>query len=127
MREGETIRVRTSLPHRIELLKSEYGHFLADATLLLECLRPLVALHGKAAFSRWQTLAERGDWDTLVGELLESHYDPLYRRSMARHFANDGPGTSFSLRNPSTAGFASLVADVLAADDEPRMTALERR
>ena len=127
MREGETIRVRTSLPHRIALLKSEYGHFLADATLLLERLRPLVTLHGKAAFSRWQTLAESGDWDTLVGELLESHYDPLYRRSTARHFASDGAGTAFSLRSPSTAGFASLAADVLAAGDEPRMTALEQR
>jgi tRNA 2-selenouridine synthase len=127
MHEGDTIRVRTSLPDRIELLKSEYGHFLADPPLLLERLRPLVALHGKATFSRWQTLAERGDWDTLVGELLESHYDPLYRRSMARHFAADEPGRSFSLRNPSTAGFASLAADVLAAGDEPRTTELERR
>ena len=55
--------VRTPLPQRIALLKSEYGHFLQDPTLLLERLRPLVPLHGKSAFARWETLAAGGNWD----------------------------------------------------------------
>jgi tRNA 2-selenouridine synthase len=126
IREGETIDVRTDLQHRIALLKSEYAHFLDDATLLLERLRPLVPLHGKAALSRWETLASSGDWDALIGELLEAHYDPLYRRSMTRHFTIGGPGTSFSLRDPSAAAFAALAADVLAASGEPRAAALEQ-
>jgi tRNA 2-selenouridine synthase len=127
MHDGETITVRTPLSQRIALLKSEYGHFLQDPTLLLERLRPLVALHGKAAFARWETLAANGDWDALIGELLEAHYDPLYGRSMARHFPAAGPSAVFGLRDPSPAGFAALAADVLAASDDARTAVLEQR
>jgi tRNA 2-selenouridine synthase len=127
MHDGETITVRTPLPQRIALLKSEYGHFLQDPALLLERLRPLVPLHGKAAFARWETLATGGDWDALIGELLEAHYDPLYGRSMARHFPAAGPSAVFGLRDPSAAGFAALAADVLAASDDSRTVLLEQR
>jgi tRNA 2-selenouridine synthase len=127
MRDGETLMLRTPLPHRTALLKCEYGHFLENPALLLERLHPLVALHGKAAFSRWESLAAGGDWDALIAELLEAHYDPLYGRSMARHFPAAGADAMFSLRDPSTAGFAALAADILAASDEPRTAALEPR
>jgi tRNA 2-selenouridine synthase len=89
-------------------------------------LRPLVALHGKAAFARWETLAASGDWDALIGQLLEAHYDPLYRRSMTRHFPAAGPSAVFGLRDPSPAGFGALAADVLAASDDSRTAALEQ-
>ena len=45
---------------------------------------------------------------------------------MTRHFALGHPGASFSLRDPSTAGFAALAADVLAMSGELRTAALER-
>ena len=127
MHGGETITLRTTLPHRLALLKSEYGHFLENPTLLLDRLRPLIVLRGKAAFARWETLAARGDWDALIGELLEGHYDPLYRRSMSRHFPTTGTSAAFSLRDPSKAAFAALAADVLAASDELPTAALEQR
>jgi len=127
MHDGETIFVRTPLPQRIALLKSEYGHFLQDPTLLLERLRPLVPLHGKAAFARWETLAAAGDWDALIGELLQAHYDPLYGRSMARHFPAASPRAVFGLHDPSAEGFAALAADVLAACDDARTELLEQR
>jgi len=126
MHDGETIILRTPLSERIALLKSEYRHFLQSPALLLDRLRPLVEFHGKAAFARWETLAASGDWDALIGELLESHYDPLYGRSMARHFPAAGPSAVFGLRDPSPAGFAALAADVLAASDDSRMAVMER-
>jgi len=127
MHDGETIIVRTPLPHRIALLKSEYGHFLQNPAQLLERLRPLVPLHGKSAFARWETLAASADWDALIGELLEAHYDPLYGRSMARHFPATNPRAVFGLRDPSAAGFAALAAEVLAACDDARTAVLEQR
>ena len=127
MHQGETIDMRTALPHRIALLKSEYAHFLADPALLLARLRPLLELHGKAAFSRWEALATSGDWDALIAELLEAHYDPLYRRSMARHFDAGAAATACSLRDPSPAAFAALAAEVLAASEQPWTAALEPR
>jgi tRNA 2-selenouridine synthase len=86
MRGAECVRVALPHPLRIELLKSEYAHFLADHAELSRRLRHLVPLHGKATVARWADAAKAGDWDTLVGELLATHYDPTYTRSIARNF-----------------------------------------
>ncbi|MGH8714897.1 MAG: tRNA 2-selenouridine(34) synthase MnmH, partial [Casimicrobiaceae bacterium] len=127
MHAGTRIVVRTSLPQRIALLKTEYRHFLDNPALLVERLRPLLPLHGKAPLARWEAMAAGGDWDALVGELLELHYDPLYRRSLARHFPMAGDDAVFEVCDVSAAGFATLAADMLAAIDEARAAPLERR
>ena len=86
MRGAECIRVDTPQALRVELLKDEYAHFLADAPALSARLAHLVPLHGRRTIERWAAAAAAGDWDTLVAELLVSHYDPTYARSMARNF-----------------------------------------
>ncbi|HEY2863133.1 MAG TPA: tRNA 2-selenouridine(34) synthase MnmH [Casimicrobiaceae bacterium] len=126
MRAGAAIVVHTPLPQRVALLKSEYAHFLRCPVPLLERLRPLIALYGRAAYARWEALAKGGEWDALIGELLETHYDPLYGRSLARHFAAAVPSAAFNLRDCSPSGFASLAAEVLAASDERRTVEMGR-
>ena len=32
-------------------------------------------------------MARAGDWAGVFGELMQQHYDPLYNRSMDRHYA----------------------------------------
>jgi tRNA 2-selenouridine synthase len=86
MRAARCVRVETPLALRVELLKVEYGHFLADAEALAERLAHLVPLHGRRTIERWNAAAAAGDFDVLVGELLSAHYDPLYRRSIERNF-----------------------------------------
>src|SRR4030095_8139318 len=71
---------------RIELLKDEYAHFFDDHEALSDRLDRLVPIHGKKTIARWMNAAKAGDWDTLVSELLELHYDPMYRRSIDRNF-----------------------------------------
>ncbi len=86
MRAAECVRIDLPQPLRIELLKQEYAHFLDDRETLVARLRHLVPLHGKATVERWTAAAQAGDWDALVGELLDLHYDPTYRRSIGRNF-----------------------------------------
>jgi tRNA 2-selenouridine synthase len=86
MRNAACIRVVLPRPLRIELLKDEYAHFFDDRDALSARLERLVPIHGKQAIARWTDAAKTGDWDTLVGELLEAHYDPMYRRSIDRNF-----------------------------------------
>ena len=86
MRSAACIQVALSRPRRIELLKAEYAHFLADAEALAVPLQRLVPLHGKKTVERWTEAANAGDWDMLVAELLELHYDPMYTRSIGRNF-----------------------------------------
>jgi tRNA 2-selenouridine synthase len=86
IRSAPCIRLDTSLPLRIELLKDEYAHYLADAEALSARLAHLVPLHGKKTIGRWVAAAAAGDWDALVAELLARHYDPTYERAIERNF-----------------------------------------
>ena len=88
MRGAECIRVDTPQPLRVELLKDEYAHFLADPAALSSRLARLVPLHGRKTIDCWEEAAAAGNWETLVGELLVCHYDPMYTRSIAKNFPN---------------------------------------
>lgn len=86
MRSADCIRVTLPRAQRIELLKDEYAHFLADGEALTALLARLTPLHGKKRVERWADAATSGEWDMLVAELLDLHYDPMYTRSIDRNF-----------------------------------------
>jgi len=86
MRAAACIRLVLPRPLRVELLKDEYAHFFDDREALSSRLERLVPIHGKQAIARWTDAARAGHWDTLVSELLEAHYDPMYRRSIDKNF-----------------------------------------
>ena len=53
-------------------------------------LEHLLSVRGRETITRWQSLADKNEWTTLVEELLEQHYDPSYLRSAkmrAGHYA----------------------------------------
>jgi tRNA 2-selenouridine synthase len=86
MWDSQCLWVETDTGTRVELLKEQYAHFLAEPAALGRQLDCLVQLHGRATIERWKDLAQRGEWDALVRELLERHYDPAYTRSIASHY-----------------------------------------
>lgn len=83
---GQCIRLEVESAARIQLLKEEYAHFLADHETLNRRLDLLTGLYGHELISRWKTLAQDGAWDTLVAEMLAKHYDPAYTRSTLKHY-----------------------------------------
>jgi tRNA 2-selenouridine synthase len=76
----------------VELLKEEYQHFLADPDALGKKLAFLTELHGRERIGRWQEMARQGEWDLLVAELLQQHYDPAYTRSTLKHYPHYAQG-----------------------------------
>jgi tRNA 2-selenouridine synthase len=84
---GRAIQVELSPAERVALLTEEYAFFTRDVDALNERLHVLTELRGKATVARWQSLAASGDWPTLVTELMQQHYDPLYDRA-TRAFAD---------------------------------------
>jgi tRNA 2-selenouridine synthase len=111
MRSARCVRLELPRSQRIELLKTEYAHFLVNPAGLAAQLDRLIPLHGKKAVARWAEAAGAGDWDDLIGELLEMHYDPVYLRSIGRNF-------------PGIAG-AITVAPSAVTDEGFRMLARE--
>ncbi len=112
---GRAIRLETADPIRIEWLKQDYRHFLADPTTLLERLAQLTELHGRQQIDAWRTLVEQNNWDELVSQLLHLHYDRSYEKSMLQHYPDyaDSPRISLdgvSVDNLKAAAQAAVLA-----------------
>ena len=112
MRAAECIRVVLPRPLRIALLKDEYAHFFDDREALADRLERLVPLHGKKTIARWMNAANAGDWDTLVSELLELHYDPMYRRSIDRNFPRIADALDVEPSTLADSAFRALARDL---------------
>lgn len=125
MRSGRRVVIETPLDQRIALLRDGYRHLVADPATLTQRLAPLVSLHGKQTLARWNQFAEYGNWDALIGELLELHYDPSYRRSLKQHFSATQPSLSFRVRDISPPAFDALAHDMVSTLDGELATALE--
>jgi tRNA 2-selenouridine synthase len=126
MRAAQCIRVDLATPLRIALLREEYAHFLEDTVQLAQALAPLVVLHGHKTIERWNDAATRGDWDTLVGELLAQHYDPVYTRSIDRNFPRHVEGLVVRPQGIDDVEYRAIARDLITAverDDTQRTPA----
>ncbi len=119
MRAAQCVRVDTPRALRVALLKSEYGHFLTDPQALGERLEHLVPVHGRKTIVAWRDAAAAGDFDPLVGELLDRHYDPLYARSIERNFPRHADARVATVTSLDAAAFDALAHDVVARERTP--------
>ncbi len=115
IRGAPALHLDTPAPLRASLLMRDYAHFRADPGTLVERLRPLAPLVGNEAVARWDALAGEGDFDTLVADLLERHYDPLYRRSIERHFPRDARQPRLAPASVDDGAFDRLAEEAMAA------------
>ena len=97
---------------RVALLMADYAHFVDSPDALnrqLDCLTPL---YGAVPIKRWQQMASGGAMETLVSELLVQHYDPAYRRSIARNFSQFANAQILEMPEFSDAAFAAAAASL---------------
>jgi len=81
MRASPCVRIEVPQDVRVKFLMEDYVHFLNDPSLLIERLSLLVEMHGREVIKHWCNIAQQGEWELLVDELLTQHYDPAYKRS----------------------------------------------
>jgi len=105
MRASPCILLEAGLETRVDLLLEEYRHFLQDRAMLEKQLDCLVALHGRERIAEWKALAARGAWREFVTRLLVEHYDPAYRRSSHRNFAQLADAEKLSIADADDAAF----------------------
>jgi tRNA 2-selenouridine synthase len=114
MRAGRGIHLVTSMERRVALLKQEYAHFIAAPALFSDRLRALTELRGKATIARWNGMAAAGHWDALIAELLETHYDPSYGRSLEQNFPAARDAMTLEASDTTAAGFGALARELRA-------------
>jgi len=112
-RPARTILVELPLAERSRLLLAEYAFFTDEVEQLCERLQALVELRGKVMVARWQSLARARDWTTLLPELMQRHYDPLYDKAMQRQ--RDPPPTALPLRDADPQALADAAQHLLQA------------
>ena len=86
MHRGRCLRVEATLPARVAFLCEEYRHFLQDPELFKSAISRLTVHVGKKKIAHWLSLHKAKKMLALVEDLLVSHYDPFYTRSMNKHF-----------------------------------------
>ncbi|MBU1665574.1 MAG: tRNA 2-selenouridine(34) synthase MnmH, partial [Gammaproteobacteria bacterium] len=112
MRDSACLNLNAAIPVRVEILRGEYAHFLADPAALGHKLDCLLEIQGRAQIEAWKALAHAGRWDELVAELLIKHYDPAYTRSLGRNFTQAVNAETLTLSTASEATMLELARQV---------------
>lgn len=112
MRAGLRVEIDASPAARVAFLLQDYDYALRDPSWIQQRLARLAERRGHQLVESWQTLAEQRAWPALVQQLLELHYDPLYRQSQPRNFT--GPLLGEPLRTndltaPAINGMAARI------------------
>ena len=114
MRASPCLRVEASDAVRVQLLLSEYRHFVEDPQRLAQRLQALVDHHGRTRIEAWLAAAHAGDWPGFVLAMLHEHYDPAYDRSMKRNFAGLERSVSVRLDRADAAALDTAARELLA-------------
>ena len=115
MRESGCVRIEVPVAERVRFLIAEYRHFLADPAWLKTQLSRLTALHSKATVTRWMAQIDAGDWELLVGDLLATHYDPAYLRSMRANYPGLAKATALNVACLAESGLRGAAGALMDA------------
>jgi tRNA 2-selenouridine synthase len=113
IRQGECVTVEATLEARVAFLLKDYDYFLSQPAFLGQRLDVLRSLQSRETLARWQQLIADADWPTLVRELLELHYDPLYRRSQDYNFTGLQAQAAVATDDLSPAGITRLATTIV--------------
>jgi len=113
IRAGDCLAIEAPLAARVDFLLRDYDYFLRDPAWLNTRLAALKALRGGETVARWQAYASRGEWRTLVEELLTGHYDPLYQRSQERNYAGFGTPHTIAAAQLTPAGITATAQAIV--------------
>ena len=113
MRDSRCFRLEAPTEVRVRLLLEDYRHFVGSPAALLEKLELLRDLHGAERLDLWRAHLAGGAWEPLVQDLLESHYDPAYRKSLARNYRDAATATVVPVRDESHMAFRGVARSLI--------------
>ena len=115
MRASAVVEIRASLDARIDYLLREYAWLADDRAVLSEKLATLRELLPREVMTQWQSWARDGQLVPLVSDLLNRHYDPLYKRSQARDLRALSEAVTVDTDRLTASGIEDLARRIRAA------------
>ncbi len=87
MQEARVVEITAPLQERVHYLLDAYDYFCEQPDFLKERVGWLKRVCGAEKIQSWFDLIDAKNWPAFVADMLETHYDPAYTRSMNR-FSN---------------------------------------
>ena len=113
VRASPCLNLVATAAQRVALLCAEYQHFFNGAAELNRKLTVLTPTYGKEKIEGWHAAVNAQAWPALVEDLLSTHYDPAYHRSLQRNFSHIGTAPSYELSGTAPTDFDALAQRVL--------------
>ena len=114
LRASACVQVQMTVAARVNFLLDDYAHFVNDAEAFCERLQALRELRGADTIERWQQQARAGAMAPVVEELLTTHYDPVYLKSMQRNFSGFAQAPVVGLANASAGSLHAAARSLVA-------------
>lgn len=85
MSEAPAFHLSAPPEARAAYLAGVYAETAGDVEALMALLSRLPSKPGARRLAEWRSLLEAGDLEPVALSLVETHYDPAYRRSSRQH------------------------------------------
>lgn len=85
MERAPRIEISAPIEKRASYLVNRYRDVVLDRALLERVLSQLEVYPGRKQLANWRELADAGQFEELVQQVVERHYDPAYARFSARN------------------------------------------
>lgn len=86
MKQSNCLEIKVPLNARVEFLLQEYPHLIKNPEFLKTKLEQLKSTCGWKKISQWYQMIDNQDWELFVKDMLKSHYDATYRKSIQLNF-----------------------------------------
>jgi tRNA 2-selenouridine synthase len=84
--QASCVEIQVPIESRVEGLIKEYPHLINHPHALKTKLQRLKFRYGQAKLDQWYKLIDTQQWEFLVEDLLQNHYDPAYIRALQRTY-----------------------------------------
>ncbi|WGT68126.1 tRNA 2-selenouridine(34) synthase MnmH [cyanobacterium endosymbiont of Epithemia clementina EcSB] len=86
MKESPCFEVQLPLSERVNFLLKKYTYLITYPSILKKRLTYLKSRYGKGKIDDWFKLIDQKKWFDLVQDLLITHYDPAYHKSLSKTY-----------------------------------------
>ncbi|MBL8446159.1 MAG: tRNA 2-selenouridine(34) synthase MnmH, partial [Zoogloeaceae bacterium] len=117
MRKSPCMVIEADRNARLEFLLRDYAYLGNDPSRLQSKIGCLAGIQSNATLDRWKAMAADGALSELFGELMDHHYDPLYKRSQQHNYSGYASATVLRAASLDDGGLAELAQAILALPD----------
>ncbi len=119
MRKSPCLIIEADREVRLEFLLRDYAYLGEDPIRLQAKIGCLAGVQSNATLDRWKTLAAEGALAELFGELMDQHYDPLYKRSQQHNYIGYAAAPVLCAPSLDPEGLAGLAREILKSTAMP--------